>query len=96
MVQSFLPRVPYRQLVFTIPRRLRKYFLFDRSLYGHLCRAAYASTRDFLQKLVPGGFPKLKRAVPAMVATGTATARAIGATVVRIPQFQSVQIFAKG
>ena len=67
MVEEVLPRVPYRQLVFTIPRRLRKYFLFDRSLYGHLCRAAYAATRDFLRALVPGGFPKLKRAVPAMV-----------------------------
>ena len=62
-----MPRVPYRQLVFTIPRRLRKCFLFDRSLYGELCRAAYASTRDFLRELVPGGFTKLKRAVPAMV-----------------------------
>jgi transposase-like zinc-binding protein/putative transposase len=67
MVEEVLPRVPYRQLVFTIPRRLRKYFLFDRSLYGDLCRAAYASTRDYLRKLAPGGFPTLKRAVPAMV-----------------------------
>ena len=60
--------VPYRQLVFTIPRRFRKFFLFDRSLYGELCRAAYAATRDFLRDLVPGGFPKLQRAVPAMIA----------------------------
>jgi Transposase zinc-binding domain/Putative transposase len=67
MVEEVLPRVPYRQLVFTIPRRLRKYFQFDRSLYGELARAAYASTRDYLRKLAPGGFPKLKRAVPAMV-----------------------------
>jgi hypothetical protein len=67
MVEEVLPRVPYRQLVFTIPRRLRKFFLFTRSLYGELCRAAYGATRDFLRQLVPGGFPKLKRAVPAMV-----------------------------
>jgi hypothetical protein len=59
--------VPYRQLVFTIPRRLRKFFLFDRSLYGDLCRAAYASTRDHLRQLATAGFPQLKRAVPAMV-----------------------------
>ena len=67
MVEEVLPRVPYRQLVFTIPRRFRKFFLFDRSLYGKLCRAAHSATRDFLRERVPGGFPKLKRAVPAMV-----------------------------
>ena len=67
MVEEVLPRVPYRQLVFTIPRRLRKFFLFDRSLYGNLCRAAYAATRDHLRQLAPTGFPQLKRAVPAML-----------------------------
>jgi len=67
MVEEVLPVVPYRQLVFTIPRRLRKYFLFDRSLYGDLCRAAYAGTRDFLRQKAPAGFVRLKRAVPAMV-----------------------------
>ena len=67
MVEEVLPRVPYRQLVFTIPRRLRKYFHFDRSLYGDLCRAAYAATRDFLREHVPLGLPQLRRAVPAMV-----------------------------
>jgi hypothetical protein len=67
MVQEVLPIVPYRQLVFTIPRRLRKYFLFDRSLYGELCRAAYSSTRDYLRQQAPAGFPRLKKAVPAMV-----------------------------
>jgi len=67
MVEEVLPVVPYRQLVFTIPRRLRKYFLFDRSLYGDLCRAAYASTRDFLRKQTPAALVRLKRAVPAMV-----------------------------
>lgn len=32
--------VPHRQFVFTIPRRLRIYFRFDRRLLGELCRAA--------------------------------------------------------
>ncbi len=66
-MEEVLPRVPYRQLVFTIPRRLRKFFRFDRSLYGKLCQAAYGATRVFLRERLPGGFPKLKRAVPAMV-----------------------------
>jgi len=32
--------VPHRQVVFTIPKRLRIYFRFDRRLLGDLCRAA--------------------------------------------------------
>jgi hypothetical protein len=32
--------VPHRQFVFTIPRRLRLYFRFERRLLGELCRAA--------------------------------------------------------
>jgi hypothetical protein len=67
MVEEVLPVVPYRQLVFTIPRRLRRFFLFERSLYGDLSRAAYAATRDYLRERVPAGFPKLRRAVPAML-----------------------------
>jgi hypothetical protein len=35
--------VPHRQFVFTIPKRLRLYFRFDRRLLGDLCRVA-AST----------------------------------------------------
>ena len=53
----------YVQLVFTIPKMLRPYFLWDRSLYGDLCRLAYASTLDFLR----AHFPDLGGAVPAMV-----------------------------
>ena len=32
--------VPHRQFVFTIPKRLRIYFRFERRLLGDLCRAA--------------------------------------------------------
>ncbi|MBM3878001.1 MAG: SDR family oxidoreductase, partial [Verrucomicrobia bacterium] len=32
--------VPHRQFVFTIPKRLRLYFRFERRLLGDLCRAA--------------------------------------------------------
>jgi hypothetical protein len=45
MVEEVLPLVPYRQLVFTIPIALRKSFLFDRSIYGELCRVAYPGAR---------------------------------------------------
>jgi hypothetical protein len=63
MVEEVLPDVPYVQLVFTIPKILRKGYLFDRSLYGDLCRAAYASTKKFFQ----AHFPTLEKPVPAMV-----------------------------
>ena len=36
-----LADVPHLQWVFTIPKRLRVYFRYDRSLLGKLCRAAY-------------------------------------------------------
>jgi hypothetical protein len=44
---------------------LRRQFLFDRELYGDLCRAAYAATLEFFQ----AQFPALEKAVPAMVAS---------------------------
>ncbi len=66
MVEEVLPIVPYRQLVFTIPRNLRKPFLFDRSLYGDLCRVAYASTRDFLRSQA-SLLTRREKAVPAMI-----------------------------
>ncbi len=63
MVEEVLPDVPYCQIVFTIPRMLRRSFLFDRSLYGELSRVAYASTREFFQEHFPG----LDQPVPAMM-----------------------------
>ncbi len=50
----------HRQLVFTIPKRLRLYFRYDRSLLGELARAAWESVvkvvRDVLGRddVVPG------------------------------------------
>ena len=41
-----LANVPHRQWVFTIPKRLRVYFRYDRSLLGKLCRAAYDTVCD--------------------------------------------------
>jgi hypothetical protein len=63
MAHEVLPDVPYVQLVFTIPKMLRRSFLFDRTLYGDLCRAAYEATRKFFE----AHFPTLERAVPAML-----------------------------
>jgi hypothetical protein len=59
MVEEVLPEVPYVPLVFTIPKILRPAFLFDRKLYGDLCRTAYAVVRAFLEERC-GGPPNLE------------------------------------
>ena len=63
MVEEVLPDVPYAAPVFTIPKMLRRAFLFDRSLYGDLSRSAYAATRKFFE----AHSPTLEKTVPAMV-----------------------------
>jgi len=72
MVEEVLPDVPYVQLVFTIPKMLRMGFLFERKLYGELCRAAYAATRKFFEAPACAAErtnrPSLEKAVPAFVA----------------------------
>src|SRR4030042_3209668 len=57
-----LAQVPHRQWVFTIPKRLRVYFRYDRKLLGKLCRAAY-DTVCVVFRLEFGG----DSGVPAMV-----------------------------
>ena len=54
--------VPHRQWVFTIPKRLRIYFRFDRALLGKLCRAAYDTVRDVYALEIDGNL-----GIPAMV-----------------------------
>ena len=58
-----LADVPHRQWVFTIPRRLRVYFRYDRSLLGKLCHAAWETLRDVYALEVDGDC-----GVPAMIA----------------------------
>lgn len=63
MAGEVLPEVDYVAVTFTIPKILRRYFLWDRSLYGDLCRAAYAAARLYLA----AQFPALRRCAPAAV-----------------------------
>ncbi len=51
-------------LLFTIPKMLRKHFLFDRGLYGELVLAAYTATEQILASHIQS----LEGAAPAMVA----------------------------
>ena len=57
-----LADVPHRQWVFTIPRRLRVYFRYDRKLLGKLCHAAWETVRDVYALEVDGDC-----GVPAMI-----------------------------
>jgi hypothetical protein len=45
LTEEILPAVRHRQWVFTIPKRLRIYFRFDRRLLGALCRITYEAVR---------------------------------------------------
>jgi hypothetical protein len=60
--EEVLAEVPHRQWVFTIPKRLRVYFRYDRSLLGKLCRAAYDTVCDVYGLEIDGDC-----GVPAMV-----------------------------
>jgi hypothetical protein len=62
--EVFAP-VPHRQWVFTIPKRLRIYFRYDRKLLGKLCRAAWETIRDVYALEVDGdcGMPAMIGAV---------------------------------
>jgi hypothetical protein len=57
--------VPHRQWVFTIPKRLRVYFRYDRKLLGKLCRAAYDTVCDVFKLEIDGdsGVPAIIGAV---------------------------------
>jgi len=62
--EEVLAEVPHRQWVFTIPKRLRVYFRYDRKLLGKLCRAAYDTVREIFEQELDGDC-----GVSAMVAT---------------------------
>jgi len=52
-----LKKVPHRHFVFSIPKILRRYFLYDRKLFADLSRCAWESLKVFLQDAVPENDP---------------------------------------
>jgi len=59
MRETLLLDVPHRQVVFTIPKRLRVFFKFDRRLLGSLCRSALRALSRYFEivtgsALIPG------------------------------------------
>jgi ribosomal protein S27E len=49
MRETLLLDVPHRQIVFTIPKRLRVFFKFNRSLLGDLCRCALRALSRYFE-----------------------------------------------
>ena len=48
-----LKKVPHRHFVFSIPKILRRYFLYDRSLLSELSRCVRETLRLFFRETVP-------------------------------------------
>lgn len=63
--QEVCAPVAHRQFVFTLPKRLRIYFRFDRRLLGQLCRAAWEVMRTVFQAVSgrPDAVPGMIRAI---------------------------------
>ncbi len=62
LCQQVIKAVPHRHFVFTIPKILRRYFLYDRILLSELSRCVWESLKAFLQAVVPE-----KNAIPGAV-----------------------------
>jgi Putative transposase len=52
-----LKKIPHRHFVFSIPKILRRYFLYDRKLLADLSRCAWESLKVFLREAVPENDP---------------------------------------
>ena len=53
LCEEILKTVPHRHFIFSIPKILRKYFLYDRNLLSNLSRCGWESLKVFLKKTVP-------------------------------------------
>ncbi len=61
--EDVLENVSHRQFVFTVPKRLRIYFRYDRKLLGKLAKAAWETVRDVFTEEVD-----CEDVMPAMIA----------------------------
>ena len=52
LCQEVIKSVPHRHFVFSIPKILRRYFLYDRRLLSELSKCAWESLKVFFQDIV--------------------------------------------
>ncbi|MCG6533849.1 MAG: transposase zinc-binding domain-containing protein [Syntrophales bacterium LBB04] len=50
---EILKAVPHRHFTFSIPKILRRYFLYDRTLLSELSRCGWESLKVFFQSIIP-------------------------------------------
>ena len=48
-----LKAVPHRHFVFSVPKILLRYFLYDRSLHSEPSRCAWETLKEFFQLAIP-------------------------------------------
>jgi hypothetical protein len=53
LCEEVLKAVPHRHFIFSTPKILRRYFLYDRRLLSELSRCAWDSLKVFFQTIVP-------------------------------------------
>jgi hypothetical protein len=53
LCMDVLKKIPHRHFIFSIPKILRPYFLYDRKLLADLSRCAWESLKLFLREAVP-------------------------------------------
>jgi hypothetical protein len=53
LCQEVIKAVPHRHFIFSIPKILRRYFLYDRKLLSELSRCAWESLKQFFQEATP-------------------------------------------
>jgi hypothetical protein len=53
LCEEVLKAIPHRHFVFSIPKILRRYFLYDRKLLSELSRCAWETLKEFFQEIVP-------------------------------------------
>jgi len=53
LCQEVIKAVPHRHFIFSIPKILRRYFLYDRGLLSDLSRCGWESLKTFFQEAVP-------------------------------------------
>ena len=52
LCEKVLKAIPHRHFVFSIPKILRRYFLYDRKLLSELSRCAWEVLKEFFQEIV--------------------------------------------
>jgi hypothetical protein len=55
ITKEILEGVPHQQYVFTLPKIIRPYFKYDRSLLGNLCLCAWTTIKEFFGVSLPEG-----------------------------------------